>query len=58
MKGNSSLENGLLQSMIFLNQGKKWKNWANRGRRRGKEDARKEWDGGERGRKKTKVGKN
>jgi hypothetical protein len=57
MKGNSSLEKGLLQSMMFFNQEKKWKDWANRGRGRGKEDEREWWDEGGRGRKKTKVGK-
>jgi hypothetical protein len=37
MKGNSSLETGLLQSMMFFNQEKKWKDWANRGKRKGEE---------------------
>jgi len=35
MKANSSLEKGLLQSMMFFNQEKKWKDWANRGKRKG-----------------------
>jgi len=57
MQGNSSLEKGLLQSMMFFNQEKKLKDGPNRGRGRGKEDEREGWDEGGRGRKKTKVGK-
>jgi len=57
MKGNSSLEKGLLQSTMLFNQEKNGRIGQIDGRERGKEDQGKGGMKGGRGRKKTKVGK-